>query len=209
MKKIIYLYTNKLNNKQYVGQTQRDAKERYMEHARKHGTAFDMALDKYGADNFKFEIIDEAKDNVELNEKETYWIKKLNTIAPNGYNLCFGGNATSGYHHSKESKMKISMTKKEKCSMVGIKNHFYGKHHSPEEIKKMKAAWTAERKRINTLRLAKFHSTKAVKNVTTGKTFKSIKEAAEFYKLKATHITRVLKGKRKTTGGFKWEYLNK
>ena len=45
------------------------------------------------------------------------------------------------------------------------------------------------------------------RNVDTGEVFDSVKKAAEKYGLKDTHISRVCKGKRKTTGGFKWEYV--
>ena len=51
------------------------------------------------------------------------------------------------------------------------------------------------------------HYKAKVKNVDTGEVFSSVKEAALRYDLKDTHITRVCKGKRKRTGGFRWEYI--
>ena len=55
-------------------------------------------------------------------------------------------------------------------------------------------------------RLRMSHHTVKVRNVETGEVFNSVKEAAREYNLKETHITRVCKGKRKTTGGFHWCY---
>lgn len=204
---IIYLYTNTINGKRYVGQTQREDKERISEHLRKNKTVFDKAVSKYGMDAFKYEVIDTAETTKELNEKERYWIKKLKTKHPNGYNLTDGGNTTRGYHHTKEAREKMSRTKKKMNYNVGSKNNFYGKHHTAETRQKMKAAWTDERKAKQIPNLVKHHYKRPVINVTTGKKFNSIKEAGEYYGIAPTHITRVLKGKRKTTGGYKWEYI--
>lgn len=43
-------------------------------------------------------------------------------------------------------------------------------------------------------------------NIDTGEVFNSINEASNIYNLKPTHISRVCRGKRKRTGGYKWMY---
>lgn len=60
-----------------------------------------------GIDNFKFEIIEQV-DNLLLNEREKYWIKQYNSLAPNGYNLTVGGQGTPGFSRpqSQEEKNK-------------------------------------------------------------------------------------------------------
>lgn len=50
------------------------------------------------------------------------------------------------------------------------------------------------------------HYTVAVRNVETCEVFKSTKEASQKYNIFATKITSVCKRKRKTAGGFHWEY---
>ena len=42
------------------------------------------AIFKYGKDNFTFEVLEYCNEN-ELNEKEIFWIQKLNAIEE-GYN---------------------------------------------------------------------------------------------------------------------------
>lgn len=203
---IIYTFKNKVNGKVYVGQTCRTFKERMGEHLRHKNTTLGKALAKYGIDNFEYKIIDEAKTIEELNEKEIFWIEKLNSITPYGYNLCKGGNNTLGYNHKEESKKKMSLSKK--GTFKGEDNPFFGKKHTQETRQKMRDAWTEERK--EQLRLSaktRKHRTVKVRNVDTGEVFDSVKEAAEKHNLKDTHISRVCKGKRKTTGGFKWEYV--
>ena len=44
--------------------------------------------------------------------------------------------------------------------------------------------------------------------VETQEIFNSVKEASQKYNLKATHITRVCKGKRKRTGNYHWKYVS-
>lgn len=48
---------------------------------------------------------------------------------------------------------------------------------------------------------------KKIKNINTNEIFNSISEAAKLYKLNPSHISAVCRNKRKTCGGFKWEYL--
>lgn len=99
----IYKITNLINNKIYVGQSV-NIEERIQEHKRlafnekflnKFQYPLYLALNKYGLENFQFEIITECKEE-ELNKLEQYWIKTLNTYIYNpdscGYNLTLGGD---------------------------------------------------------------------------------------------------------------------
>ena len=95
--------------------------------------------------------------------------------------------------------------------MKGKSNHYYGKKRTEEIKLKMKKAWENE-ERLDKLKehnenLDRTYQQKRVLNVDTEEVFNSIKEAAAKYNLKETHISRVCRGKRKTTGGFRWEYL--
>lgn len=207
---LIYCITNRLNNKKYVGQTVNSLKVRYAEHCRKNAGAVGKAIRKYGRENFSVEQLDVATNIAELNEKEIYWIARIGTLAPNGYNLCYGGDNTKGYHHKMESRERMSVTKKRARIMQGKNNHFYGKRHTDETRKKMSEKWQSGERFMteeNKEKMRKAHYTKGVRNKTTGEEFTSVKLAAEKYNLKDTHISRVCKGKRKRTGGFEWEYI--
>lgn len=203
---IIYKATNKINGKVYIGQTVRSLQERMAEHTRHTGTAFDKALNKYGLDAFDVEQIDSATSVDELNQKEIYWIGFYDCVVPNGYNMCEGGGNTKGFHHSEESKRKMAELRA--GSFLGESNPFFGKTHSEESRQKM----SAKRKGMAHLtpetvqKIRASHHKAKVRNVETGEVFDSVKEAALKYGLKDTHITRVCKGHRKRTGGFRWEY---
>lgn len=204
---VIYKATNKTNGKVYIGQTVRELPERMAEHLRHHATAFDRALRKYGIEGFVVEQIDTAETLEELNQKEAYWIQHYGCIVPDGYNMCEGGGNTKGYHHREESKKKMSESRQDMYSGAG--NPFYGKFHTREAKEKMSVArkgmahLTAEQ----VAKIRASHHTTKVRNIEKDKVFESVKEAAEHYGLKDTHITRVCKGRRKTTGGFHWEYV--
>lgn len=64
-------------------------------------------MNQNGVDNFKFEIIEQI-DNTRLDEREKYWIKQYNSLAPNGYNLTSGGEGTTGFSRfqSQEQRKK-------------------------------------------------------------------------------------------------------
>jgi len=206
---IIYKITNIINNKVYIGQTVRTLKKRMNEHFRHNITIIDKALRKYGKSSFKIEIIDNANNIEELNEKEIYWINYFECMVPKGYNQCYGGGNSKGYKHKEKFKKKMRDSKRN--AYYGINNPFYGRTHSDEQKQK----WSHTRSGMKHLtndqikKLRKSHHKLSVVNVDTGEIFDSIKLAAEKYNLKDTHITRVCKGKRKTTGGYRWEYINK
>jgi len=95
---IIYLATNTVNGMQYVGLTRRSAIERRIfEHksssrrgvGRENTLAHAMRL--HGEDAFSFRIIQRVESLEALAAAERYWIKKLNTSWPSGYNVKPGG----------------------------------------------------------------------------------------------------------------------
>ena len=92
----IYLITNKLNGKKYVGQSN-DIGRRLKEHCcpgrAKNGYPIDVAIQVDGKENFDFQVLEECSIE-ELNERETYWIQKLQTHKK-GYNCNLGGDQAS------------------------------------------------------------------------------------------------------------------
>lgn len=89
--KDIYKITNLLNNKIYIGQS-KNAKERFKGHCKGcyDNSLIDKAIQDYGKENFKLEILEHQITN--YNEREKYWIKYYNSLSPNGYNMMAGGN---------------------------------------------------------------------------------------------------------------------
>lgn len=106
----IYLITNSINGKQYVGKhSTDDFEDGYMGS----GTILKQAIKKYGIDSFKKTILEDGIDREEvLNAREIFWIEKLQT-KQNGYNLTEGGEGVLGFTMSETQRDKISMRTKE------------------------------------------------------------------------------------------------
>ncbi len=113
---IIYKTTNKINGKIYIGQDSKNKKNYFGS-----GKLILKAFKKYGKENFTKEILCECRTKKELDKKEQFWIKKLNSLVPVGYNLAEGGGGSLGYKHTKIAKMKISKNNA---------RNMLGKHHS-------------------------------------------------------------------------------
>lgn len=93
----IYLVTNLINGKQYVGKTQKSYLERFNEHvnAYKYGYRqyLTCSIHKYGVENFKVELIKKVK-NDEWDYWEKYYIKEYHThYTEGGYNVTWGGDS--------------------------------------------------------------------------------------------------------------------
>ncbi len=109
----IYKITNKLNNKCYIGQTINDVENRWNDHRKCIGTqtgcpGLRRAFEKYGLDNFKFEIIIICFDK-DMSKYEKEYIKKYDSYN-NGYNLTHGGEEGGffkGCKHTLENVAKI------------------------------------------------------------------------------------------------------
>jgi group I intron endonuclease len=203
---VIYKVTNRKNGKVYVGNTTRTFDVRLKEHKRKTKTILGAAIREYGFDNFSFEEIESVGSVEMLNEREKYWIAFYDCEVPKGYNQCKGGDTSFGYHHKEISKHKMS--EKKKIAYAGNGNPFYGKTHSEEAKSKMSVKRKGRKLSEEWKDKISQGLQKKVINLDTGEIFNSVKAAATHYGLKDTHITRVCKGKRKTTGGFRWSHYN-
>jgi group I intron endonuclease len=128
----IYIITNKVNGKQYVGITKR-LNRRWTEHKMMNGDCIALysAFKKYGVDNFVFTHIADAFDKDAACTIERLLIEEKNTIAPHGYNMTTGGDG--GFVMSEESRAKMSAAKKGKPA------HNKGKPSNPESVAKMSA----------------------------------------------------------------------
>lgn len=159
----IYLITNKMTGQMYVGQSI-CIYRRFDEHRRAQGfghSRIDNAINKYGAENFSFEIIMTIEnDTKKLNDAEREWIAILNTYEDkNHYNLTPGGDfspmkvpeiaakvskSRKGMKFSEETIKKMSKAKSgENHPLYGKKGEehpSYGRKHTPKAKEKMSRA---------------------------------------------------------------------
>lgn len=104
MKTGIYKYQNKTNGKIYIGQSL-DINRRYQQHLydathrADRGSGVDLAIKKYGIENFDFSIVEECPVE-KLDERERYWIAFYDSYNK-GYNRTPGGSVLRGEEHSR------------------------------------------------------------------------------------------------------------
>lgn len=130
----IYLTTNIVNGKIYVGQHKASVFDSKYKGS---GVHLRNAVAKYGKESFIVEMIDTAENKEELSEKEIRWISKLDSRnADIGYNLSKGG---VGHPMSGDSRKRMSEARKRYCATEEAKRKLsalrLGKK-MPEEAKK-------------------------------------------------------------------------
>ena len=85
----IYLTTNLVNGKKYIGQHRSSCFDRSYYGS---GVLLNRALSKYGKENFSVSILKECDSEEDLNESEIYFIKKYNAVINEEfYNVANGG----------------------------------------------------------------------------------------------------------------------
>lgn len=170
---IIYKTINLINGKKYIGQDSKN-NPNYLGS----GDFLKKAIQKYGKENFKKEIIEYCDSLEELNEREIYWLNYYNVSNDSLFYNCININRGSrkGRKVSFESKIKMSNAKK------GIK-------HSLESINNRKKPILQYDLQGNFI-----------------KEWKGIIDISR--ELKINGIEQCCKYKRKTCGKFIWRYKN-
>lgn len=132
----IYKTTNLVNGKIYIGRHKSSVFTNY----KGSGKALWNAINKYGWDNFKVELLCECESSEELNEKEKFYIKEYNTKDKSiGYNISDGGeqgypilsgknNPMYGKRMSDESRKKMSDSQKGKTIPLEVRNKMSESH---------------------------------------------------------------------------------
>jgi len=137
MKHCVYLLTNTVTGKVYVGKAN-DLETRWDKHLRNaasgHATALYRAIRKHGKDAFTREVLEYVGVEDIAFEREVFWIAKLGSFGRHGYNMTAGGEGLVGWKHTEESKVLMARH--------GPDNGMYGRTHSDEARAKIVAAHT-------------------------------------------------------------------
>lgn len=222
----IYCIENIINNKKYIGQSIH-IKERWTKHIAElnngthHNDYLQKAWNKYGEENFSFYILEECSINL-LDEKEICYINKYDSMNRSyGYNLTSGGQLRKN-SISKETRDKIShavknsyvnselkeirrlqrleywANPKNKEKIIGQNNVMHGIHHTDESKRKM----SEHKKGIRSWR----RNVTPVLCIESNQIYNDATDAGKILNLDSSTILKVCQGKRKTCGGYHWEF---
>ena len=137
----IYLTTNLVNGKKYIGQ---HTSEIFDNSYYGSGVVLLKALKKYGKENFSIEIIEECNTDAELNEKEMYYIEKYDAVKNrNYYNTSYGGESNSKHMKIMYNEELDDVIMSAECNIKYYENLGYRlgmRPHSKESIENYKKA---------------------------------------------------------------------
>jgi len=117
----VYLLTNKINGKYYVGKTTHrnlnsylSAKRCFANKNKNIGMPIVKAMSEFGVDNFTVEVLSTPSSVEEMDNVEKLWIILLDSRKKElGYNVCLGGGTGRlGVKTSQETKDKIGLANK-------------------------------------------------------------------------------------------------
>jgi len=204
----IYKITNTINNKAYIGVTiQNNPNIRWSSHKshNRQGNGCPLlmkAFKKHGEKAFKFEVLIICF-NDDVFKFENEYIKKYNTLSPNGYNVIEGGKTKQtflGKTHSEETKQILSEKSKIHNSKLEVREQArknaikFNKTHNIGELMKKSEKWQkalVERKN-NSNYCTEETKNKISKSVTQYYNSINIKQKEERYKKHSIVMTKAI-----------------
>lgn len=207
---IIYITTNLINMKTYVGQRKLDytsVDKRYLGS----GTIFKKALKKYGRENFNREILYYAYSQSEADEIEIQYIKQIDSTNPKkGYNILKGGNCTVNPKRFKSVECIETGEIFESIAVAAKAKSVNASHITScckgrcDSTKGLHWKYVGEERVVYKPPIRTY---KNVLCVELNVIFSSREDAAKKLNIQKTHIGAVCLGKRKTTGGYSFKYV--
>ncbi|WP_405286429.1 GIY-YIG nuclease family protein [Methanobrevibacter sp.] len=107
----IYMLTNKLNGKSYIGASVNITNRWYAHKNKARNARIAKLVTNVGKENFSFSVLEECPLD-ELDDKEKYYIDLYDTLVPNGYNVHHGGkieNSTGFWRVSKAKRSRVKI----------------------------------------------------------------------------------------------------
>ena len=216
----IYLITNDVNGKQYIGKTYyNNIQKRWKKHCDDYKRLqyekrplYD-AMNKYGIEHFHIQEIEYVPLEMNLEEREIYWIAQYDTYH-NGYNATLGGDGRRYLDYNLIYKLwqenlspkQISQKLNYDAGYIGIilKNIF---NISSEDIKKQQilnqSMLVNQIDKDTNKIIAQYYSMNEAARAMLEQGYTNCNPGTG-----SSHISQVCQGKRKTFAGFKWEKVN-
>lgn len=225
----IYKITNLINGDSYIGRSV-NIKRRFMEHkAPKNGggKTIHAAIQKYGLENFSFEVLEECPEEM-LDEREVYYIGKLKPK----YNIASGGRGPTGMRHTDKTKRLLrqkaktewdnkSEEEKERIIQENLKGPRIGHAVTEETREKLrqkskgkkqsretveKRMQTMQKKRESGWKKNPTGNWKPVVCLESGMVFPSVKSAAYYIGASPCGVSAVLNKRQSSCRGFHFDY---
>ena len=196
----IYAIYNNNTNKMYVGKTERTIELRWKGHIseskqniKNQSWYLNNSIRKYGIDSFELHEIISCSNDL-LNQWEEFYIKNLNTMVPNGYNLTKGGE---GCKPSEETRFKMSLWQKGKSKSQKHRENMsqYAKNRPDSHRKKIAEAnrnrKVSEETKLKMSKVRRKLTDQDLVGIKELLKTKTQREIAEIYNVSEKHISRI------------------
>lgn len=203
----IYQIVNDINNKVYVGKTEQTIEKRWQQYIRdskkdniKNRPLY-KAINKYREEHFHIKVLEQC-DTEELNDKEIYWIEKLESFTK-GYNATYGGD---GKHYANDEEILKLYSSGKTCveikrllgyDMFTIRKVLNNNNITSQDIKEHcieSIIQPVAKLHPDTLEILAVYSSS---------------QKAEQFNGNTRHIADACIGKRQTCKGYKWKRITK
>jgi group I intron endonuclease len=207
----LYIHQNNINGKYYVGITSQTPETRWLNgHGYSNALPFGRAIRRYGWNNFEHKVLMHGLSEGHAKAMEKYMIGMLQTQDERyGYNLTSGGDGVSGFHHTDESKIRMSVAKQ------GAKHPNYGKHLTSATREKIASRLRGNK---NCLGVVRSFETRHRMSVSKSKpvemrsdgvllrVFSSAKQAEAETGISRKNISLCCLNQRKHAGSYEWNF---
>lgn len=219
---IIYMHTNKINGKFYIGQTCQDLKKRAGSNGKSYRFCerFYAAIKEFGWNSFEHTILLSGLSKEEANLLERELITSTHSYDPDiGYNIALGGDGMTSERakalwENPEYRARISEANKKIWAdeeYHAKRSNLYKEQWKDPEKRKRRSKQAVERWANK-----EFHEkarqavldacATAVRCIETGEVFNAIVDACKKYNINHANLIRsIRKGCR--SGGYHWEYV--
>ena len=118
-----------MNNKPYVGKRVASKEAFLSSEYYGSGLIITAAVKKYGKDKFIREVIEECSTLEQLNEREKFWIREINSKEPVGYNIAEGGQGGGLVGRKRPdmvgNKFRVGISSKGSLGQLGSDSHHW------------------------------------------------------------------------------------
>lgn len=222
----IYIITNDINNRVYVGKTTTTIEDRFNRHCKngkfeKNINSIDYAINKYGKEHFNIKEIEKCSIH-QLSQREMYWVKYYNSYKK-GYNLTLGGEGAQIFSEEQIAlgleMYKNGISLEDIAKQTGMSYNTLYKYLHSNDIPLRERTELQNKASIENLKKATQKNKIKIYNITLDLYYDSKKEALidminkGYSKAKDWHnirtpLDKALKDNTKTFLNFYWRIVN-